>query len=259
MPRRRRCCVGLRRRLVKRLPRLACRRRGLYQASIHSKMALATTSGFGQVRMSSSSRCMLDQNDSIMLATRPCCRAGQLPAAGDRRSNLCTDCRGRPLADCSGPGPAPPVRSPSELRRRRARSACGRRRSSRRPSASRCRPPRSSRPCRCSLGARWVLGDVGRPQPVGAGGGELARTRSSCGAGSGRWPGLRRWQMPLSPALRIRRATRLRPSRSPSPRSSAWTRGALQDRRDMSCTSRSVLVSTASAPARGDGGRDRAS
>lgn len=104
MPRRRRCCVGLRRRLVKRLPRLACRRRGLYQASIHSKMALATTSGFGQVRMSSSSRCMLDQNDSIMLATRPCCRAGQLPAAGDRRSNLCTDCRGRRLADCSGPG-----------------------------------------------------------------------------------------------------------------------------------------------------------
>ena len=48
------------------------------------------------------------------------------------------------------------------------------------------------------------------------------RTRSSCGAGAGRWrPRLRWWQIPPMPAARISRATRLRPQRIPSPRRSS--------------------------------------
>lgn len=53
-----------------------CRRCGLHQASIHSKIADASCSVVSQVRVSSSSRCIVDQNDSIVVlstdqATRP--------------------------------------------------------------------------------------------------------------------------------------------------------------------------------------------
>ena len=55
---------------------LVCRRRGLYQASIHSKIAEDSWAGESQSRVSSSSRCMVDQNDSMRVlstleATRP--------------------------------------------------------------------------------------------------------------------------------------------------------------------------------------------
>src|SRR3954447_21379843 len=58
------------------MPIAVCRRRGLYQASIHSKIAAPSSSGVSQIRWSRSSRCMVDQNDSIIElsteeATRP--------------------------------------------------------------------------------------------------------------------------------------------------------------------------------------------
>lgn len=58
------------------IPRLVCRRRGLYQASIHSKIAEASSSWVAHRRVSRSSRCRVDQNDSIIVlstdeATRP--------------------------------------------------------------------------------------------------------------------------------------------------------------------------------------------
>jgi len=48
----------------------------LYQASIHSKIAAASSVLVAQVRVSRSSRCIVDQNDSNMVsstleATRP--------------------------------------------------------------------------------------------------------------------------------------------------------------------------------------------
>jgi len=76
--------------------------------------------------------------------------------------------------------------------------------------------------------AGGVFGDVGAPQPVRAGRGELpvdqvlVRARQRPVAGSLRW-----WETPTSPAAVISRAIRLRPQQVPSPsRSSAWTRGA---------------------------------
>ncbi len=48
---------------------LVWRRRGLYQASIHSKIAEDNWAGVAQSRVSSSSRCIVDQNDSIMVST----------------------------------------------------------------------------------------------------------------------------------------------------------------------------------------------
>ena len=58
------------------MPRLVCRRRGLYQPSIHSKIAADSCSVLAQVRVSSSSRCIVNQNDPTIvlwteLATRP--------------------------------------------------------------------------------------------------------------------------------------------------------------------------------------------
>lgn len=55
---------------------LVCRRAGLYQASIHSKIAAPSSARDDQVCRSRSSRCIVDQNDSIIVlstldATRP--------------------------------------------------------------------------------------------------------------------------------------------------------------------------------------------
>ena len=48
------------------IPMLEWRRFGLYQHSIHSKMALASSSRVRQILESSSSSCMVPQNDSII-------------------------------------------------------------------------------------------------------------------------------------------------------------------------------------------------
>ena len=54
---------------------LVCRRRGLYQASIHSKIACDSWTFVSHRWVSRSSRCIVDQNDSIIVlsteATRP--------------------------------------------------------------------------------------------------------------------------------------------------------------------------------------------
>ena len=55
---------------------LVCRRRGLYHASIHSKIAWDSWGLVSHRAVSSCSRCIVDQNDSIVVlstedATRP--------------------------------------------------------------------------------------------------------------------------------------------------------------------------------------------
>ena len=73
--------------------------------------------------------------------------------------------------------------------------------------------------------------DVGNPELVGGAAVKSRSTRS----GAGRAPGFRtvvrtlfRRLTPCEPATRIRRATRLRPTRTPSCLSSSYTRGAPQ-------------------------------
>jgi len=104
-------------------------------------------------------------------------------------------------------------------------------------------------------------GDVGNPQLVGPGRGEVpvhqVRCRSRIPVACVVVIPLRRRLAPTSPAARISRAIRLRPCLSPLARSSACTRGAPYVSRELAWIVRTRFSSAASATACAEAGRRR--
>ena len=147
------------------MPRLVCRRRGLYQASIHSKIAEASWScgpalGVEQLALHGRPE-RLDHR--VVHARRrrgPSSRAARLRAAGARTPRRCIASRGRSGRSC--PARVAGARWPSAGRRRPARSACGRRSTSPRLTGEHVEDGAA-----VDLAGRGgVFGDVGAPQPV---------------------------------------------------------------------------------------------
>ena len=127
---------------------LVSRRRGLYQASIHSKIACDSWTFVSHRWVSRTSRYIVDQNDSIIAlsteATRPI-EPGSLAwrsRCPNAQDVYCPGCHDR-----SCPAAVAVVNTPSAGHRRPSWCVCGRRSTSPQSSANTHPASRSSAPC----------------------------------------------------------------------------------------------------------------